>query len=138
MLYEKTDFRGMDLSIIDKADIATIDVFFISVTKLIFKLSEITNLKEIVCLIKPQFECGKGIADKYKGVILNRSIHADVIDNIINEFQKSRFTCRSLTSSPIRGGNGNIEYLAYFKKNSSSININSKILVKETLIILKK
>lgn len=116
-LYENTDFRNIDNTIISRCDIASIDVSFISVTKLMSKLESLNNLKEIVCLIKPQFECGKDIADKYKGVPLNKEVHENVILNIINSFMDIGFMINGLTYSPIKGGNGNIEYLAYFKKD---------------------
>ena len=123
-LYENTDFRNIDNNIINDANIASIDVSFISVTKLTSKLKELTNLKEVICLIKPQFECGKEISDKYKGVPLNKEVHESVIENIIKSFKNNNYYINSLTSSPIKGGNGNIEYLAYFKRDKErSINI---------------
>lgn len=123
-LYENTDFRNIDNNIINDANIASIDVSFISVKKLTSKLKELTNLKEIICLIKPQFECGKEISDKYKGVPLNKEVHKSVIENVIKSFKDNNYYINNLTSSPIKGGNGNIEYLAYFKRDKErSINI---------------
>lgn len=123
-LYENTDFRNIDNNVINDANIASIDVSFISVTKLTSKLKELTNLKEIICLIKPQFECGKEVSDKYKGVPLNKEVHKSVIENVIKSFKDNNYYINSLTSSPIKGGNGNIEYLAYFKRyKERSINI---------------
>lgn len=123
-LYENTDFRNIDNNIINDANIASIDVSFISVKKLTSKLKELTNLKEIICLIKPQFECGKEISDKYKGVPLNKEVHKSVIENVIKSFKDNNYYINNLTSSPIKGGNGNIEYLAYFKRGKErSINI---------------
>lgn len=124
ILYENTDFRNIDNNIINDANIASIDVSFISVTKLTNKLKELTNLKEVICLIKPQFECGKEISDKYRGVPLNKEVHKSVIENVIKSFKDNNYYINSLTSSPIKGGNGNIEYLAYFKRDKErSINI---------------
>lgn len=124
ILYENTDFRSVDNSIINDANIASIDVSFISVTKLTSKLKELTNLKEVICLIKPQFECGKEISDKYKGVPLNKEVHESVIKNVIKSFKENNYYINNITSSPIKGGNGNIEYLAYFKRDKErSINI---------------
>ena len=120
ILYENTDFRNIDNSIINDANIASIDVSFISVTKLTSKLKELTNLKEIICLIKPQFECGKETSDKYKGVPLNKEVHESVIKNVIKSFKENNYYINNITSSPIKGGNGNIEYLAYFTKNNES------------------
>lgn len=123
-LYENTDFRNIDNNIINDANIASIDVSFISVTKLTSKLKELTNLKEVICLIKPQFECGKEISDKYRGVPLNKEVHKSVIENVIKSFKDNNYYINNLTSSPIKGGNGNIEYLAYFKRDKErSINV---------------
>ncbi len=130
-LYEKTDFRNIDDSILSAVEITTIDVSFISVIKLLPKLSLLKRNNEIICLIKPQFECGKEIADKYKGIILNKNVHKQIISNIICEFKKINFKCLGLTNSPILGGSGNIEYLAYFvnnNNNSETINFENIIL----------
>lgn len=127
-LYENTDFRNIDNSIINDANIASIDVSFISVTKLTSKLESLTNLREIICLIKPQFECGKEVSDKYKGIPLNKEVHKSVINNVISSFKSHKFLINGLTVSPIKGGNGNIEYLAYFRKdNEKTIDINTVV-----------
>ncbi len=116
-LYENTDFRNIDKNVINRCNIASIDVSFISVSKLINKLSELDNLNEIVCLIKPQFECGKEVSDRYKGIPLNKEVHENVINNIINSFNSIGYYINGLSSSPIRGGDGNIEYISYFRKD---------------------
>lgn len=127
-LYENTDFRNIDNNIINDANIASIDVSFISVTKLTNKLKELTNLKEIICLIKPQFECGKELSDKYRGVPLNKEVHSTVINKVIESFKENDYYINNLTSSPIKGCNGNIEYLAYFKRdNEKNIDIEKVI-----------
>ncbi len=127
-LYENTDFRNIDNNIINDANIASIDVSFISVTKLTNKLKELTNLKEIICLIKPQFECGKELSDKYRGVPLNKEVYSTVINKVIESFKENDYYINNLTSSPIKGGNGNIEYLAYFKRdNEKNIDIEKVI-----------
>ena len=124
-LHEGTDIRNFNIKEI--IDVVTIDVSFISVTKIINKLEEI-NPKEIVLLIKPQFECGKDIADKYKGIPRNKEVHFNVIENIINEFKNINYNIQGLTYSPITGGSGNIEYLGYFTKdNIKEIDINEII-----------
>lgn len=123
-LYENTDFRLMDEKVLSDVNFITIDVSFISVTKLLNKIAILPNVQEIMCLVKPQFECGKENADKYKGIILNKTIHFDVINNLIKEFSKIGFEIQGLTYSPIKGGSGNIEYLMYLQKNTVSRNIN--------------
>ncbi len=113
-LHENTDIRTFNIT--EEIDTVTIDVSFISVTKIISKLEEI-NPKEIVLLIKPQFECGKEISDKYKGIPLNKEVHKEVIKKVINSFIDINYNISGLTYSPITGGSGNIEYLAYFTKD---------------------
>ena len=115
-LYEKTDFRNISNDIIKDATIATIDVSFISVTNIIQKISELKNLKEIVCLIKPQFECGMDIATKYKGVIKDENVRQDAIKKVVLAFEKIEYNNIGVCESPIKGGDGNVEYLAYFTK----------------------
>lgn len=125
-LYEKTDFRNIDLDIIKGADIATIDVSFIS-TKLIMPKLNDANVSEIVCLIKPQFECGKEVADKYKGIILNKNEHIKVLNNVIGNFKEIKYHCHGLIKSPIRGGDGNVEYLGYFRREKNKVNIDDVV-----------
>ena len=115
-LFENTDFRDIDIDILKDVNIVTIDVSFISVTKLIPKISALPHCLEIVCLVKPQFECGKEIADKYKGVITDKKVHDEVINKLIAEFAKYDCIAKGLTTSPIKGGSGNTEYLLYLCK----------------------
>ena len=133
-LYENTDFRKIDEYILANVNIVTIDVSFISVTKLIPKIASLPNCNEIVCLVKPQFECGKENADKFKGVILSKSIHNEVICKLIDAFRDYGFIINGLTFSPIKGGNGNIEYLLYLKKNIESCSYNITKIVNEAFM----
>ena len=133
-LYENTDIRNFNIT--EEIDTVTIDISFISVTKIIDKLKEI-NPKEIILLIKPQFECGKEISDKYKGIPLNKEVHKEVINKVINCFKNINYNIFGLTYSPITGGSGNIEYLAYFTKdNKKEIDIDE--VIKVSFINLKK
>ena len=132
--YENTDFREINNDKIFDGTMATIDISFISSLKIIDKIKELSNLQEIILLIKPQFECGKEYADKYKGVVLNRDIHFNVIKKIIKEYQKNGYFCNCLTFSPITGGKGNIEYIAYFSKfnNKNFTDIYIRDVIKES------
>lgn len=115
-LHEQTDFRCIDDSLLRDIDIATIDVSFISVTKILDKLATLPKLRDVVCLIKPQFECGPEISTKYRGVIRDNNVHKMVLDNVIAAFESHGFKCMGTTKSPIAGGSGNIEFLAHFIK----------------------
>lgn len=116
-LYENTDIRDFDFN---KKNISfvTIDVSFISVLKFLKVLKEVSSIKEVVCLIKPQFECGKMVADQYKGVVLDKKVHEEVIKRVVQGFSDIGFSLSSLTFSPIQGGSGNIEYLGYFTRKN--------------------
>lgn len=118
-LFEQTDFRTFPIENMIQVQIAVIDISFLSVTKILDKLSSLANLQGIVCLIKPQFECGKELADKYKGLVLNQQVHIDVLSKVILAFSQKDFFIQDLTFSPITGGSGNIEYLAYFTHQQS-------------------
>src|SRR5574344_199791 len=127
-LHEKTNFKDLDSKYFNDIDLIVCDVSFISLKQIIDKISS-ENIKiDIVCLIKPQFECGKEIATRYKGIILNKDIHIDIINSLINYFNENEFYIKNLVSSPIRCGEGNIEYLTFI---SNKINHNEEVNVKK-------
>lgn len=112
-LYENTNIKELALAFFKDVDYIVIDVSFISIIKVFERIKE-SNVKiDVICLIKPQFECGKQIAKKYKGVILNREIHKQLILKVVEEINNLGFFVKNIVFSPIKGGNGNIEYLAY-------------------------
>ncbi len=114
---EKTNFRYMQPEdIADRLDFASVDVSFISLTKILIPARNL--LKEsgqMVCLIKPQFEAGKDKVGK-KGVVREPEIHSEVIEKIITYADMIGFEIKGLTFSPIKGPEGNIEYLVYIAK----------------------
>ncbi len=101
----------------DTLDFASIDVSFISL-KLIFPaLYQLLGENgEIACLIKPQFEAGKEKVGK-KGVVRDPKVHLEVLENFLEHAKENNFTVVDVTYSPIRGPEGNIEYLGYLRKN---------------------
>lgn len=116
-LHEQTDFRHIDDKLIAGVDIATIDVSFISVTKILDKLATLPRLREVVCLIKPQFECGAELSARFRGVIRDEAVRAATVEDVCAAFREHGFECRGVVQSPIAGGSGNIEFLAHFVKN---------------------
>jgi 23S rRNA (cytidine1920-2'-O)/16S rRNA (cytidine1409-2'-O)-methyltransferase len=115
-LLEKTNIRYLDKQRIpDRIDISTIDVSFISLSKVIPKVSEfLAPHGEIVALIKPQFEAGKKDVGK-GGVVKSEKIRIQVIDRIKRESEEIGFNVIGTTTSPIKGPKGNVEYLIYLK-----------------------
>lgn len=100
------------------ADFASIDVSFISLRKVIpTVVSLLKDDGEIMALIKPQFEAGREKVGK-KGVVKEKSTHAEVIYNIFDFIQDAGMSVLNVDYSPIKGPEGNIEYLIYFTKNS--------------------
>lgn len=128
-LYENTDIRNIDINKLTEANIATIDVSFISVTKIIELFIKLPKLTTVMCLIKPQFECGKTVADKYRGVVLDKQVHYSVICDVISAFKQIGYNFVGLSPSPIKGGSGNIEYLSLFKTDEMSKLINVKEII---------
>lgn len=120
-LHEQTNFRELEHKYFENIDIITCDVSFISLKKIIEKIGNEKVKVDMICLIKPQFECGKEIASRYKGIILNREIHIKIIEDLISSFNSYGFYVKGLTISPIKGGDGNIEYLVYI---SNKIDLN--------------
>ena len=136
-LYEQTDFRNISLEKIKTATLIVSDVSFISLEKLLPKMVQLPLVTDIICLIKPQFECGPQIAQKYQGVILNQTIHESVLSKVILAFEKAHLFLKEITYSPIMGGSGNIEYLAHFTRNSRGKKCPLKSLILEAFQNLK-
>lgn len=116
---EKTNIRYVKPEDIGElADFVSIDVAFISLTKVLEPVKAL--MKEgasMVCLIKPQFEAGREKVGK-KGVVRDPSVHREVIGNIISYAGSLGFAICGLDFSPIRGPEGNIEYLLFIKKEN--------------------
>ena len=116
---EKTNFRYITPEdIADPIEFASCDVSFISLTKILLPARRLlTDEGRMVCLIKPQFEAGRDKVGK-KGVVREQSVHVEVVDKIVRFAAICGFEILTLDYSPIRGPEGNIEYLIYLKKNS--------------------
>ncbi|WP_298501143.1 TlyA family RNA methyltransferase [uncultured Methanobrevibacter sp.] len=123
-LHEQMNFKDAPSELFDDIDIIVSDVSFISLKHIIDRISHENSDFELIFLIKPQFECGKEIAKKYKGIIRDRQVHKDVILDITSYFKTKEYNMIGLDISKIPGKNGNIEYLSHFTKNKKSVNIN--------------
>lgn len=100
------------------SDFASIDVSFISLTKVMPAVMDLLQEEsELVCLIKPQFEAGREKVGKH-GVVRDRGVHIEVINNIINFVLQQKLFIKRLSYSPIKGPEGNIEYLIYLSKKN--------------------
>ncbi len=120
---EKTNFRYLTRDDIqDDLDFASVDVSFISLTKILIPARNLLKDQgEMVCLIKPQFEAGREKVGK-KGVVRERSVHEEVIHKVIDFANSIGFDVMHLEYSPIKGPEGNIEYLVHIRKNGERSN----------------
>ena len=114
---EKTNIRYvLPENIQEPAAFASIDVSFISLTKVLLPVRNLlTEDGEIVCLIKPQFEAGREKVGK-KGVVRDPAVHREVIEKVRDYAMSISLEPRHLSFSPIKGPEGNIEYLGYLSR----------------------
>ncbi|MEI3378720.1 MAG: TlyA family RNA methyltransferase [Coprococcus sp.] len=132
---EKTNIRYVTSDDIeDRIEFASIDVSFISLTKVLPPVKELlTDDGEIVCLIKPQFEAGREKVGK-KGVVRDQKVHVEVVEMIVDFARQIGFKTLDLSYSPIKGPEGNIEYLLYITKDQTKENkeFDIKAMVEES------
>ena len=134
---EKTNIRYVTPEDIpDRIQFASIDVSFISLTKVLGPVKELlTEDGQIVCLVKPQFEAGREKVGK-KGVVREKSTHLEVIESVIAFAKSIGFGILNLEFSPIKGPEGNIEYLLYLQNHpeladEKGVEIDPKTIVEE-------
>ena len=127
---EKTNFRYLtDADISDKPQFASVDVSFISLSKILpAAYTILSDDAEMACLIKPQFEAGREKVGK-KGVVRDKKVHEEVIENVISSAEEIGFKVKGLDYSPIRGPEGNIEYLLHIAKSGE----NKTVDIEETV-----
>ncbi len=130
---ERTNFRyATREQIPDEVDFASVDVSFISLKHILPNLNALlASDGQAVCLIKPQFEAGKEKVGK-KGVVRDLNVHLEVVENVISLALENGFSVMGLQFSPIKGPEGNIEYLIYLNKTTEPVvseNVNAKELV---------
>lgn len=115
--YERTNIRyltGEEVS--EPIDFISIDVSFISLSLILPVAHKLLKEGgEVVCLIKPQFEAGRDKVGK-KGVVRDKAVHLEVIEKIINCAKSLNFNVKDLSFSPVKGPEGNIEYLLFLAK----------------------
>ena len=136
---ERTNIRYVTIEDTKEfADFASIDVSFISLKLVLPKAKELLNIDgEIVALIKPQFEAGKGKVGK-KGVVRDKNIHIEVIE-MISEFAiENGFAILNLDYSPIKGPEGNIEYLIHLRNNNDGFVFDKEAFDKKIVEVVEE
>ncbi len=121
---EGTDIRSDTLRsavAADSVDFCSVDVSFVSLTAVLPAiLPYLAPNATLVCLIKPQFEAGRGAHNKH-GVVKDKKVHIRVLNAMLAAFSAAGLTPLALTHSPITGGEGNIEYLAVLTRRGDSL-----------------
>lgn len=136
---ERTNIRKVTPDMLDDVpEFAVIDVSFISLKLVLPVVAQLLSEHgRIACLIKPQFEAGKGKVGK-KGVVREPEIHLDVLNAFIENAHEAGFHIYNLTFSPIKGPEGNIEFLGYIGKDGEDADIDTAALVEEAHGVLDK
>ncbi|MBP5427384.1 MAG: TlyA family RNA methyltransferase [Clostridiales bacterium] len=118
---ERTNIRYLEPEKLQElVDFVSVDVSFISLKKVLPNAINLsTKNASMLCLIKPQFEAGRDKVGK-KGVVRDKDVHKEVIYDIVNFAVENHFNILGLDFSPIKGPEGNIEYLIYIQKNSEN------------------
>lgn len=132
---EGRDIRSLSKEEIKDCQMVVGDLSFISLTHILPHIKTLLGSIEMVVLFKPQFECGKDIARKYKGVIKDKKIHKKLLNDFIEELNVLGFMLSNITYSPIKGGSGNIEYLVHLNGKSCR-NYNIEEVVDDAFILL--
>lgn len=113
---ERTNFRYLEADAIpDAIDLATADVAFISLTKILPAATQfLKHGAHMVCLVKPQFEAGRDKVGK-RGVVKDKKVHEEVIERVMSSAFENGFRVAGLDYSPVTGPEGNIEYLLFLR-----------------------
>ena len=137
---ERTNARYLSHEQIpEEPDFSSVDVSFISLKLILPAIAGVLrDGGQVVCLIKPQFEAGKEKVGK-KGVVRDPAVHREVLEHFLEHAKENNFTVIDITYSPIRGPEGNIEYLGFLQKNSGQEGtIDIPALVEESHRTLKE
>jgi 23S rRNA (cytidine1920-2'-O)/16S rRNA (cytidine1409-2'-O)-methyltransferase len=140
---ERTNARYLTREQIpDEIDFCSVDVSFISLTIILPSIRPLLrDGGQAVCLIKPQFEAGKENVGK-KGVVRDQKVHLEVIEKIQSFALSAGYSVKGLTFSPVKGPEGNIEYLIFLEKSEQAVRLedvpSAEAVVKESHAALDK
>ena len=129
---ERTNARYLTREQIpEELDFFSVDVSFISLSLILPALRPLVKDDgQAVCLVKPQFEAGKDKVGK-KGVVRDPAVHLEVLERFLDHAAQAGFTVRDLTFSPIKGPEGNIEYLGYLQAGEGPVRSEERRVGKE-------
>lgn len=121
---EGQDIRSLTKEEVGEAELIVGDLSFISLKNILPHINSLFGKMEMILLFKPQFECGKEIARRFRGVIKDKAVHKKLLKEFEEEIKIFDYTLSNLTYSPIKGGSGNTEYLVHLNGiNQKQFNI---------------
>lgn len=128
VVMERTNIRYLSLEqLAELVQLAVIDVAFISLTKFFASLLQLLCSEgQIIALIKPQFEVGRELVGR-KGVVRDLNVHCALLHKLLVRLQEFGAGLVALDYSPIRGPEGNVEYLTYFRKDRTKIDVHDLV-----------
>lgn len=133
---EGTDIRALTRDKVGDASLVVGDLSFISLKHILPVVHNLFGGIECALLFKPQFECGKEVARRYRGVIKDKVVHKALLNEFLEELKIYDFTLSGLTHSSIKGKEGNIEYLVHINgKQDAEIDV--KVVVDRAFSELK-
>ena len=125
---EGTDIRLLTKEMVEETQIVVGDLSFISLKHILPKINALFGNIECILLFKPQFECGKEIARKSRGVIKDKNVHKKLLQDFLKEINGYDFIISNLTFSPIKGKSGNVEYLLHINgKEEKKVDIDKVV-----------
>lgn len=113
---ENTDIRNISEDVINECNIVVGDLSFISIVKILDAIKPYIKTQILALLIKPQFECGVELSKKYKGVIKDYNLSKKICFDVLNKIKDLGFNVHKVSDSPIKGGDGNNEFIALISK----------------------
>lgn len=130
---ERTNARNLSPDMfLEKMDMAVMDMSFISLHLVLPAVRTLlTEAGQVVCLVKPQFEAGREKVGK-KGVVRDPAVHRGVLEDFIARLDDLGFVLAGMEFSPVRGPEGNIEYLAWLKTGGESLTVDCEELVRRS------
>lgn len=130
---ERTNARSLTPDMFsERMDLAVMDMSFISLHLVLPAVRTLlTEDGQVVCLVKPQFEAGREKVGK-KGVVRDPAVHLEVLENFIDKLEPMGYSLAGLDFSPVRGPEGNIEYLAWLRTGGENISVSCGELVRRS------
>lgn len=130
VVYENTDFQSVEPNMLQDCEVATCDVSFVSIQKLMPTFAKFQNLTDLLVLFKPQFEVGPELARQFKGVINSQKLHLKLLVENQNKWNENGFALLEICPCKIKGKSGNVEYMLHLRRQAQKQMLSANVLQK--------